>query len=146
MATPTLVTVNGTLNPQLEAEKVTFRIPTVIRYAQGPDLILPGDQLSFDVPSNGNVSFQVYGTNDPDWSPANWNYTVIIDGRNLHVEYQAQVPYDAGTIDFPAILPSQAASLGTLYAAYNHGHHTLALPVGAPIPSDTPPNTLIVRY
>jgi len=146
MATPTLVTVAGSLNPLLKAEKVIFRIPTILRYSQGPDLILPGDQLSTTVPSNGQISLPVYGTNDPDWSPANWNYRVIIEGANLHIEYQAQVPYDAGTIDFPAILPSQSASLGTLYASFNHGHHVLVLAVGAPVPSDTPPNTLIVRY
>lgn len=146
MATPTLVTVEGSLSPLLGVEKVTFRIPTLLRYALGPDVILPGDQLAVAVPSNGGITLPIYGTNDPDWSPTNWNYTVILDGDNLHIEYPAQVPYDAGTIDFPAILPAQSASLGTLYAAYNHGHHVLVLAVGAPIPSDTPPNTLIVRY
>jgi len=87
MATPTLVTVEGSLNPLLKAEKVIFRIPTILRYALGPDVILPGDQLTTAVPPNGVIAFQVYGTNDPDWSPANWNYNVIIEGDNLHIEY-----------------------------------------------------------
>src|SRR6185369_8143338 len=112
MATPTLVTVNGALNPLLKAEKVIFRIPTTLRYTLGPDVILPGDQLSTAVPSNGVFTLPVYGTNDPNWSPANWTYTVVIEGDDVRVEYSAQVPYNAGTINFSAILPAQSASLG----------------------------------
>ena len=146
MATPTLVTVEGSLNPVLGAEKITFRIPTLLRYSAGPDVILPGDQLTTAVAANGTFTLPVYGTNDPAWSPSNWNYTVLIEGDNLHIEYNAQVPYNVGTIDFSTILPAQSASLGTLYAAYSHGHHVLVLHVGDPIPPDTAPNTLIVRY
>jgi hypothetical protein len=145
MTTPTLVTVNGAVNPLLEATNVTFRIPTMLRYSNGPSVILPGDQLTVPVPSNGVFTLPIYGTNDPLWSPVNWTYKVLITGDNLHLEYLASVPYDAGTIDFSDILPAQASSNGTLYAAYSHGNHVLVLAVGAPVPVGTPNDTLIVR-
>jgi hypothetical protein len=145
MTTPTLVTVSGVVAPTLKASTITFRIPTVLRYANGPDVILPGDQLTIAVPANGIFSLQVYGTNDPNWNPLSWTYKVLITGDNLYLEYSASVPYDAGTIDFSDILPAQASSDGVLYAAYNHGPHPLILNVGDPVPPGTPDNTLIVR-
>lgn len=146
MATPTLVTINGALHPQLDATRVEFWIPTPVRLGTGPDVVLPGLGPATNVANDGTFTLQVYGTNDPDWNPANWTYRVKILGTNLHQEFDAQVPYDAGTLDFGQLLPAQSASLGTLYAGYNHGHHYLALHVGDSIPPDTAPNTLIVRY
>jgi hypothetical protein len=145
MATPTLVTVTGTLHPQLNASRVEFWIPTLVRFGTGPDVVLPGLGPNTSVASDGTFTLPVYGTNDPNWNPTNWNYKVKVLGANLHQEFYTQVPYDAGSLDFAALLPAQSASLGTLYAAFNHGSHVKVLPVGVDVPVDTPPNTLIVR-
>lgn len=145
MATPTLVTIVGDLNPALAASRVEFWIPTIVRSATGPDVILPGLAHQAVPAVDGTFSLQVYGTNDPDWNPANWTYKVKIVGDNVQQEFNVQVPYNVGTINFAALLPMLSASLGTLYAAYSHGHHFLVLNTGDPIPPDTPPNTVIVR-
>lgn len=145
MATPTLVTVTGDLAPNLGASQVVFHIPTLVRYASGPDVILPGNQLTTNVANDGTFTLQVYGTNDPNWSPTNWTYEVRILGDDLHETFDAQVPYDAVAMNFSALLPAQSASLGTLYAGVNHGSHVLVLATGAPVPPGTPQNTLIVR-
>jgi hypothetical protein len=144
MATPTLVTVLGDIAPVLAAKLVTFRIPTVVRYNAGPDVIVPSTIIA-SVAADGTFTTQVYATNDPAWSPANWNYLVTIDGDNLHEQYYVQVPYTSTTINFSDLIPAQVASLGTLYAAYSHGNHVMVLGLADPVPPGTPVNTVIVR-
>ena len=144
MATPTLVTVNGDLAPSIAAKKVTFQVPTLIRYNSGPDVIVPSSSV-VTVAADGTFSTQLYGTNDPNWSPANWNYKVVIDGDNLHEYFYCQVPYNAGTLNFSALLPSLTPSQGELYAPVAHGNHVLVLGPADAVPPGTPTNTVIVR-
>jgi hypothetical protein len=144
MATPATVVVHGALSPTLLAEEVRFRNPIPLRYSSGPDVILPFTQ-EVPVAADGTFTTTVYGTNDPSWSPTNWTYEVQILGDNVFQRFWTSVPYNAGSINFSALLPVAPISLGTLYAAFNHGSHVLVLAVGAPIPPGTPANTVIVR-
>jgi len=122
MAAPATVTVTGDFNPELKVREVQFFIPTLIRHNAGPSIV-PRMTIVAEVSEvDGTFTVPLYGTNDPDWSPANWNYRVRILGDNITEEFFAQVPYDAGTLNFSALLPAQSASLGTLYAAFNHTH------------------------
>jgi hypothetical protein len=148
MPTPTLITISGDLAPELGAGTVTFRVPKDVapRYSAGPDVILPLTEYTDAVAADGTFTIEVPASNDPDWSPANWTYEVIVVGDNMRWEFDAQVPFDAtDPLYFSTILPAQSASLGTLYAAYSHGNHVLVLNTGDPVPPGTPVNTVIVR-
>jgi hypothetical protein len=141
-----MITVIGDLIPDERATQVTFYVPQIIRYSHGPETIIPSELIALPLP-DGTFTLPVYSTNDPDWSPNNWNYLVSIDGPDVHREYYVQVPYDVvgAEINFSAILPVQPASKGTLYAPFAHGAHVLVLATGADVPEGTPPNTLIAR-
>jgi hypothetical protein len=144
MATPTLITVTGDLAPSLQAVKVKFKIPTLLRYTTGPDVILPST-IEAVVAADGTFTVQLYATNDPNWSPANWTYNVEIVGDNNFQTFAISVPYDGGSKTFGQLLPALPSSNGTLYAPFSHGSHVLVLATGAPIPNGTPANTVIVR-
>jgi len=135
----------GDFNPSLRITKVTFRVPTFIRSELTTSIIVPGDDLVTNVGDDGTFTLPVYGTNDPNWSPDSWDYKVIVDGDDLHEEFYTQVPYNAGTIRFPSLIPSLTSSLGSLYALYNHGNHVLVLGPSDPVPPGTPAGTIIYR-
>jgi len=122
MATPTMITINGDLNPAFGATQVAFRVPTPIRYNAGPDVLLPQTVLANVSQVDGTFTIDVPASNDPSWSPANWTYEITIVGPNLNYSFVAQIPVDVSPLNFSSILPAQSASLGTLYAAFNHTH------------------------
>jgi hypothetical protein len=121
MATPTMVTVNGTLNPVLEATKVYFEVLEPVRYGAGPDVLLPVTYEA-DVAADGTFSIPLPGTNDPQWSPIGWSYKVTVRGPNVFFEFYSELPYDAGTFRFSNMLPLVAPTEGALYAAIGHVH------------------------
>jgi len=144
--TPTMITVTGTVYPALEATEVWFRVPVTLRHSSTDSVYVP-KTIKALVASNGTFTAQVPATNDPAWSPSNWTLKVTIIGSNLVETYDAQAPYNQSPLDFSDMLSvGLAPSLGTLYAAYSHGNHILALTVGAPVPPGTPAGTVIVRY
>src|SRR3954469_4349513 len=124
MVTPTMVTINGDLAPDMVATAITFRIPAAVapRYNSGPDVILPGTEYSAVVAADGTFSLQVPGSNDPQWTPANWTYEVYVRGPNLNWRQNVQTPYDQGSLNFSSILPALTPSEGEAYAPLNHSH------------------------
>jgi hypothetical protein len=124
MASPTLITINGDINPALEATEVIFRIPKGVapRHNSGPDVIVPLTEYRTLVNLDGTFTIEVPASNDPNWSPTNWTYEVQVIGDNLNWTFDAQVPVDVTPLNFSTLLPAQSASLGTLYAAVNHTH------------------------
>jgi hypothetical protein len=143
--TPTMVTVNGAFTPVDRAQEVEFYIPVPVRSASDPDVYLPSSIVALVDQTTGTFTAQIPGSNDPAWSPSSFDYRVVVRGYNLSYTFYTQVPYDASPIDFSALLPSLTPSEGSLYALYSHGSHILVLAVGAPVPSDTPSGTVIVR-
>jgi hypothetical protein len=146
MTTPTMVTINGLLVPVGEATEVYFRVPVPVRYNADPSVFVPY-QYKATAAVDGSFTLQVPGTDDPAWSPTNWTYKVTVVGPNLNFSFNAQVPYNAGSLNFSSILPSLPASEGTLYAAYNHTHLGLCLVLGPtdPVPPGTLAGTPIIR-
>jgi hypothetical protein len=144
VATPTLVTVNCDIAPDLRVKEVIFDIPVIVRYNAGPDVIVR-HSTTVEVPTNGVFTTQLYGTNDPNWSPANWNYKVTFVGDNYLDSFYIQVPYDQSPVNLSALLPALTPSQGQAYAPIAHGNHVLVLSSGDPVPPETPPNTVILR-
>lgn len=125
MSRPTLITVQGTylkLDGTPDSGTVTFRSPVFDLAADDASIMSPGP-LKADLDNTGSFSLQVPASNDPDWSPEGWTYTVHVKVTSGAYMFKVMVPFDApdATLNMNKLLPS-VDSDGNLYAAYNHTH------------------------
>jgi hypothetical protein len=129
MATPTLVTVQGTylkLDGTAETGSVRFESQTFARHSASDDVVSPG-ALTATLDASGDVTLVVPATDDPAWSPVGWTYRVTMQLSGVRREFDAAIPYDTpgGVLDLSDLLPAQPAD-GELYAAYAHTHAAYA--------------------
>lgn len=125
MSRPTLITVQGTyLKPDGNPDSgtVTFRSPVFDLAANDQSIMSPGP-LRAVLDNTGSFSLPVPASNDPDWSPEGWTYTVHVKLSAGAYIFEVLVPFDApdGILNMNKLLPS-VDSDGNLYAAYNHTH------------------------
>jgi hypothetical protein len=125
MATPTMVTISGTLNPLLRATQVVCYIPQTLRHNASNSVYLP-TPITATVAANGTFELIVPAGNDPAWAPLNLSSKFTIVGPDLHESFWAVVPYSDQTLDFSVLVPSDPSD-GTLYATFNHTHTSASL-------------------
>jgi hypothetical protein len=122
-ASLTVVTVTGTFldgagSPR--SGKVIFRTPGYTMSSADDTFVVPRVLVAF-LDSSGHFSIALPSTNDPDWTPVGWTYTVTLDfGENGRTRFGSiVVPYDLGaTLSLAALAPVPEAN-GQLYALYN---------------------------
>lgn len=126
MALPTMITVSGTLlkvDGTPAKGHIVFRT-SVAGLSSGTDsVVVPSYKTATINPTTGVFTITLPATNDPAWSPSNWEYNVFVDTSEYDYSFNTILPYDAsgGEIEFSKLLPSLDAN-SQLYAAYNHTH------------------------
>lgn len=97
-----------------------------VSFVAGQTLSNQTDQvfvLTYDVTAvldiNGSISVDLPASNDPDWQPQGWTWTVSesIKGRPAIRRYSVVIPYNApgGTIDLTALSPVPPVNTPNIY-------------------------------
>jgi hypothetical protein len=134
MASPTIITINGSLDQQPNVDDPSASISFVRKFwAGGPDgtTLEPGVQTVV-VEADGSFTLPVASNNDPDWYYFGTDilYEIVIktsvDGTGVTYRYKAVVPYDTpgGSMWLP-IEASGAIEAPDVWAPVNHTHPEL---------------------
>jgi hypothetical protein len=112
VARPTLITVAGQLlkvDGTPEIGTITFAAGVYSLYSHDSVAQVPS-RMSVALDANGNFEIDVPATDDPDWSPVNWTYTLIIKLANDYSIYEVSIPYDTpgGMLSLAELIPTGA--------------------------------------
>lgn len=125
MATPTLITISGTLEERFgvadATASITFIPRQIIRHSDGT-VITPNAPYRTVTDADGAFTLQVPATDDPAWTPQGWTYTVVVDTGERKHSWPAAVPYDTPGGQMPLPMPAVSASAGQAYAPIGHTH------------------------
>jgi hypothetical protein len=125
MALPTIITVKGTylkLDGTPETGSITFTSKVYVLYSEDEFSVVPSDK-TVALDSDGSFEIDLPASNDPDWTPVGWRYTVSTKVSGDYSVFQTVIPYDApgGEVFMNDLLPVASGGSG-LYAAYSHTH------------------------
>lgn len=134
MATPTMITITGTViatppsTPDATA-KVTLEQEVWLTHSDGT-VVEPQKYVGV-ANGSGVVSVQVPACTNPAWLPQGWTYRVTFDGvenPEWAKPFRCVVPYDApgATVTLGSLVPVGSASDGVIYAPANHSHSAYA--------------------
>lgn len=99
MATPILVTVTGHVAGR---GTVVFTRHRALISAVDDTVIPPGQDVA-ELDASGDFTIALYATNDPDWLPADWSYSVRVNAGggmrgSMHLDYHVTA------VDFDDVL------------------------------------------
>jgi hypothetical protein len=125
MALPTIITVKGTylkLDGTPETGSITFTSKVYVLYSEDEFSVVPSHKTVILEP-DGSFEIDLPASNDPDWTPVGWRYTVSTKISGDYSVFQTVIPYDApgGEVFMNDLLPVASGGSG-LYAAYSHTH------------------------
>lgn len=100
MSTPTLVTVTGHIEGAHGSVVFTRHRPLIS--AADDTIIPPGHDVEV-LDANGDFAIQLYATNDPDWQPTDWAYSVRVNAGG-GLRGSMQLDYQAASVDFDDVL------------------------------------------
>lgn len=146
MTRPTLITVKGQflrVDGTPEVGTLEFQSKVYTLYSHASKAIVPS-RIRTALDSQGNFEIIVPATNDPDWAPVGWTYTLVIKLKEDYSIYEVSVPYDADNAELSlgelipvqgstGIVPGNFAPLVHTHAAEQIVNGTIALarlPVG----------------
>lgn len=114
MARPTLITVAGQLlkvDGTPEIGTITFSAGVYALYSHDSIAQVPS-RMSVALDANGIFEIEVPATDDPDWAPVDWTYTMVIKLANDYSIYEVSIPYDApgGHLSLAELIPSGTGS------------------------------------
>ncbi len=128
MARPTLITIKGQFlrvdgTPEIGYLEFQSRVYTL--YSLGSTAIVPS-KMPVALDADGNFEIEVPATNDPDWAPVGWTYTLVIRLMDDYSIYEVSVPYDAQDAELSLgellpVEPSDGIVPGN-YAPLVHNH------------------------
>ena len=135
MAEPQLITITGKFTRKdgtPESGTVEFQVPGLLRSQVYDESKSPGRFVA-TLDESGMFTLLVWATDDPNWTPANWTYKVIISLSNFRTVMNASIPIasPAYTLDLADILPALSPSEGQAYAPISHTHEGTGGPGGA---------------
>jgi hypothetical protein len=114
----TLITVTGQVAGVAEGESayVTFLQPVWLQGpAAGAVLAANGQVAHCDV--DGEFTIELAATDDPEWAPVDWSYSVTIYRNGAVTRGTLQLPYDGGPVDLAdAFQPDETPVPGQSYA------------------------------
>lgn len=136
MATPTSINVTGQflkVDGTPESGSVIFQSRGYVLQSSGSSAIVPS-RVTGHLDSLGVLDMDVLATNDPQWAPSGWQYTLVLKLSQDYSVYQVSVPYDAvgGQISLAELIPtasSQPISPAN-YAPLVHTHAASAIVSG----------------
>jgi len=125
MALPTIITVKGTylkLDGTPETGSITFTSKVYVLYSEDEFSVVPSSKTAI-LDENGSFELELPASNDPDWTPVGWRYTVVTKVSGDYSVFQTVIPYNApgGEVFMNDLLPVTSGGSG-LYAAYSHTH------------------------
>ncbi len=117
MATPVLVTVTGHIEGRGSIAFVRHRSLT----SAIDDTVIPppSNPVVATLDSNGDFSVQLYATNDPDWLPLDWAYSVSVRS-GAGTRGSMQLDYQTPSVDLDDVLMvAVPAAQGQLYVPFS---------------------------
>jgi hypothetical protein len=125
MALPTIITVKGTylkLDGTPETGSITFTSKVYVLYSEDEFSVVPSHKTVVLEP-DGSFEIELPASNDPDWTPVGWRYTVSTKISGDYSVFQTVIPYNApgGEVFMNDLLPVTSGGSG-LYASYSHTH------------------------
>jgi len=116
MVTPTLVTVTG--HVEATAGTVTFTQHRPLISAVDDSVVPPpASPTVATIDASGNFTVQLYATNDPDWLPVGWAYSVRVNAGG-GARGSMLLDYATPAVDFDDVFqPSISADTGRQYLA-----------------------------
>jgi hypothetical protein len=114
----TLITVSGTVAEfpagGVASGSISFTSPA---WLTGPtdNSVVPPFTKTVQLAADGSFSVQLPATNDPDWSPTGWAYTVKIVAGEQVFRASLQLPYNGGPVDVADVLQPTAPVAGQSY-------------------------------
>jgi hypothetical protein len=164
MATPTMVTLTGTVQTPPSTPDGTFRVVMdqqgYLTHADGT-IIEPTRYIGV-ANGSGQISFQVPASTNPAWNyvvdgkivGSVWTYRCFfdpIDNGKQGAPFFAGVPHNLGaSLTLNSLIPAGVLSQSALYAPINHQHTPdqvgfLVLGPAEALPINTPSGTVIIR-
>jgi hypothetical protein len=113
-----LITVSGTVAEfpagGVASGSISFTSPA---WLTGPtdNSVVPPFTKTVQLAADGSFSVQLPATNDPDWSPSGWAYTVKIVAGEQVFRASLQLPYNGGPVDVADVLQTTAPVAGQSY-------------------------------
>lgn len=96
--------------------KVVFRIPRPLTGATDGSIV-PPVTLTANLDTDGTASIQLPATNDPQWTPTGWTYTVTAHVAGTSTTGTLQLDYQTPSIELADLIQwDGAATTGTTYA------------------------------
>lgn len=104
---------------------VTFERPYELRDAA--DSLILGNAIPTTVTldANGEATLELPTVDDPDISPQNWTYRVIVDTDVYQRTFRAAVPAGVGVLEFDTMAPAVTPPPLIVYALSGHTHTDL---------------------
>lgn len=127
MATPTVIRVTRTYykpDGSLASGRARFTPTGYLQHEASDAAVVP---LPTDAPIvDGVLDVELLSTDDPDWSPSDWQYDVALNVEGVQSRGALAVPYDSagGEMEMPVLAPAPAGE-GDAYAGINHVHGDL---------------------
>jgi hypothetical protein len=164
MATPTMVTLTGTVQTPPATPDATFRVVMqqlgYLMHADGT--IIEPTTYEGLADAAGAVAITVPASTDPAWDyvvngqivGTNWTFRCFfdpIDNGKQGAPFYAGVPHDMGsTLTLNDVIPAGQLSQSALYAPINHQHTPSQLGIvvlgpGEDVPPGTPAGSVIIR-
>lgn len=117
-ASLTLITVTGKFDRKTgePSGTVTFAAPPKVWLrSTSDDTFIPPFSETVQLDSNGEFTVDLPATNDPEWLPANWSYSVTIKVDGSTLTGSLSLPYDGGPVALADVLSGASASAGQTY-------------------------------
>jgi tail-like repeat protein len=124
VATPTLITISGTFvkaNGTPETGTLEFYSKVFVLESDGDTAVVPS-VIHAPLDHLGQVSIAIPATNDPDWRPLNWQYTLVMKLSNAYTSMLVHIPYDApdGILPVSQLIPISGATTTPIAGPHTH--------------------------
>jgi hypothetical protein len=106
--------------------RVIFEIPYPLRDAFDHIVLGPQPPIIAILDENGEATIELPATNDPQITPLNWTYRVIVETDVWEQTFRASVPFDTvGILEFDTMTPAVTPPSLIVYAQIGHTHDNL---------------------
>lgn len=103
--------------------RVVFDLPYPLRDSSDSVILGTDPPIVATLDVNGEATIDLPATNDPDITPINWTYRVLVETDVWNQTFRAAVPFDhVGTLEFDAMAPAVTPPALIVYALAGHTH------------------------
>jgi hypothetical protein len=121
---PTMITVQGTFvkaDGTPETGVLEFYSKVFVLESDGNTAVVPS-VITAPLDYLGRVQIALPATDDPDWRPVNWNYTLVMKLSGAYTTFNVAIPYDTPSGILPAskLVPVVASSTPISSGPHTH--------------------------